>query len=92
MFVAWSKLGRYFIVSKSQGGICEETDNFKKALDMKLLIFQSDILQSSTLLCSWEKIMKDFRQAKLMLKVKVAVCLQNLQEQEKMSKKLEEAQ
>lgn len=79
-------------MSKSQGGICEETDNFKKDLDMKLLIFQSDILQSSILLCSWEKVMKDFRQAKLMLKAKVAVCLQNLQEQEKMSKTLEEAQ
>lgn len=36
--------------------------------------------------------MKDFRQAELMLKAKVAICLQNLQEQEKMSKKLEEAQ
>lgn len=45
---------------------------------MKLLICQSDILQNSALLCSWEKTMKDFRQAELMLKAKVAVCLQNL--------------
>ena len=32
---------------------------------------QSDILQSSALLCSWEKMMKDFRQAELLLKEKL---------------------
>lgn len=36
--------------------------------------------------------MKEFRKAELMLKAKVAISLHNLQEQEKMSKKLEETQ